>query len=75
VTISLIFLIPYFFSLEKCKTSHFHWYFIFQSTLTTTDENLLPIAIIITTLSSLDPNIVGKNIFSNLKPLKFYFRK
>lgn len=39
------------------------------------DENLLPIAIIIITLNSLIPNIGGKNIFSNLKFLKFDFVK
>lgn len=62
--ISFIFLVLYFFSLEKHKPSHFHWYFLLQSTLTTVDENLLPIAITIITLSSLIPNTVGeKHLF------------
>lgn len=39
------------------------------------DENMLPIAVTVITLSSLIPNIVGKNIFLNLKFLKFDFVK
>lgn len=73
---SLFFLMLDFFYLEKYKPSHFPWYVVFQSTLSTADENLLPIAVTVITLGSLIPNIVEKKpTFSNLKFLKSDFVK